>query len=229
MTTPKLQLPETANGQANYLLVNSALATLDQLVMPRVVDKDLSTPPGSPANGALYIVGASPTGAWAGKANNLAWWLTAVGAWTFLAPAVGMAVRVLDEIDSSNLPLIYGYTGAAWAQQNNGGGAPVGRTISGTSGTLVPADAGNIVLCTSGSAVSLSIQIESSGAWPAAAVVTVLQLGAGTVTITDGGGITVNVFSGLTKSLRGQYASASLIRSAADTFALAGMLGGTPA
>ncbi len=103
------------------------------------------------------------------------------------------------------------------------------RTISGTSGTLVPADAGNIVLCTSASAVSLTIQLEATAAWPAASVVTIIQLGTGIVTVTDGSGITVNVFSGLTKALRGQYAQAALARSAADTFALAGLLGGTPA
>lgn len=106
---------------------------------------------------------------------------------------------------------------------------PATRTISGTSGTLVPSDAGNIVLCTSASAVNLSIQLEASGAWPAASVVTVIQLGAGIVTITDGSGITVNVFSGMTKALRGQYAQAALARTAANTFAMAGMLGGTPA
>lgn len=108
-------------------------------------------------------------------------------------------------------------------------GTPTARTISGTSGTLVPADAGNIVLCTSASAVSLTIQLEATAAWPAAAVVTIIQLGAGIVTVTDGSGITVNVFSGLTKALRGQYAQAALARSATDTFALAGLLGGTPA
>lgn len=112
---------------------------------------------------------------------------------------------------------------------NGKAAVPTVRTISGTSGTLVPSDAGNIVLCTNAGAVSLSIQLEASGAWPAAAAVTVIQQGAGTVTISDGSGITVNVFSGLTKSLRGQYAPASLLRTAADTFTLAGTLGGTPA
>lgn len=112
---------------------------------------------------------------------------------------------------------------------NTKAGLPTVRTISGTTGTLVPSDAGNIVVCTSGSAVALSIQLEASGAWAAGSVVTVIQLGAGTVTISDGAGITVNAFSGLTKALRGQYAQAALVRSAADTFALAGMLGGTPA
>ncbi|WP_420902130.1 DUF2793 domain-containing protein [Pseudomonas nitroreducens] len=39
-----------------------------------IVDKDLSTPPGSPADEAAYIVGASPTGAWSGKSTQVAWW-----------------------------------------------------------------------------------------------------------------------------------------------------------
>lgn len=115
------------------------------------------------------------------------------------------------------------------AALNAKAGLPTVRTITGTTGTLVPSDAGNIVLCTSASAVSLSIQFDASGAWPAAAAVTVIQQGAGVVTIADGSGITVNVFSGLTKELRGQYAAASLIRTASDTFTLAGTLGGTPA
>lgn len=103
------------------------------------------------------------------------------------------------------------------------------RTISGTSGTLVPSDAGKLIICTSASAVTLTIQLESGGAWADASAVHILQLGAGRVTVSDGSGITVNVFSGLTKALRGQYASAALIRAAADSFALSGMLGGTPA
>ncbi|WP_395504705.1 DUF2793 domain-containing protein [Ectopseudomonas hydrolytica] len=224
MTTAKLLLTETSNGQANYLNVNAALGALDQLVHQRVVDKDLSTPPSSPVNGASYIIASSPTGAWSGKAGQIAYWLTAVGAWSFLAPGANdrWSVWVSDE------SLDYRWNGSAWIVQSNGS-APSVRTISGTTGTIVPSDAGNIVLCTNSSAVTLSIQLESTGAWPAAAAVTIIQQGTGTVTVADGSGITVNVFSGLEKSLRGQYAPASLIRTAADTFTLAGTLGGTPA
>lgn len=103
------------------------------------------------------------------------------------------------------------------------------RTISGTTGTLVPSDNGAIILCTSSSPVTLTIQAEASAAWADASVVHIIQMGAGIVTVADGSGITVNVFSGLTKALRGQYAQAALVRSAANTFALAGTLGGTPA
>jgi len=119
VTTPKLALPELSPAQASKELThNQALAILDQLAMPRVVDKDLTAPPGSPANGALYIVATGGTGAWAGKDGYLAWWLTSVAAWTFLAPSLGMSVRVMDELDSSNIPKIYGRTASSWVEQS---------------------------------------------------------------------------------------------------------------
>lgn len=98
MTTPKLAMPELSVGQAGKELThNQALAILDQLAQAVVVDKDLATPPGSPANGAMYIVAAAATGAWAGKSGNLAFWLTSVGAWTFAVPVNGWSVWVTDE------------------------------------------------------------------------------------------------------------------------------------
>lgn len=126
MTTPKTGLTETANGQANYLNVNAALNALDQLVQQRVVDKDLTSPPGSPANGAAYIVGASATGAWAGKDGQIAYWLTAVGAWSYLAPGTDdrWKVRVSDE-DAD-----YRWNGTAWAIDSSGGGSFTGGTLT---------------------------------------------------------------------------------------------------
>jgi hypothetical protein len=52
----------------------------------------LATPPASPALGACYIVAASPTGAWAGKAQYLAAFTS--GGWRFIAPVEGMAAYV---------------------------------------------------------------------------------------------------------------------------------------
>lgn len=124
--TPNLLLELLANSPGNQINANTSFSILDQLVMPRVLDKDLSTPPGSPANGAMYIVAASATGAWAGKEKNLAWWLTSVGAWTFLAPALGLAVRVVDELDSNNVPQQYVYDGTAWTIPAGGSGGTGG-------------------------------------------------------------------------------------------------------
>lgn len=103
------------------------------------------------------------------------------------------------------------------------------RTITGTTGTLIPSDAGKVIICTNAAAVTLTVQLEASGAWDDGSVVHILQSGSGVVTVADGSGITVNVYSGLTKAMRGQYGSAALIRTASNTFVLSGTLGGTPA
>jgi hypothetical protein len=98
LTTPKLLLPELVVGQAGKELThNQALAILDQLTQPIVVDKDLAAPPGSPANGSMYIVAAAATGLWVGQSGKLAVWLTTVAAWTFITPANGWSVWVNDE------------------------------------------------------------------------------------------------------------------------------------
>ncbi len=107
MTTTKLGLTETANGQANFLNVNEALAKLDQLVQGAVTDR-LATPPGSPANGSLYIITATATGVWTGRENQLAYWLSSVNAWTYVTPREGMLLHVNDEDE------YYKYTGSAW-------------------------------------------------------------------------------------------------------------------
>ena len=72
----------------------------------KVVDRDLTAPPGSPTTGACYIVAASPTGAWSGKAG----YLTVYDGtqWLFLAPSEGDQARVLDE----NANIVY--DGSAW-------------------------------------------------------------------------------------------------------------------
>ncbi|MGX5220222.1 DUF2793 domain-containing protein [Pseudomonas segetis] len=129
MTTTKLGLTETANGQANYLNVNATFAQLNQIVQALVVDKDLSAPPGSPANEALYIVGSSPTGLWSGKAGQLAYWLTTPGNWTFIVPREGMLVYLADE------DTYYSYSGSAWAVFAGGGASlPAGRSEACTYG-----------------------------------------------------------------------------------------------
>ena len=54
---------------------------------PSVKDRDLATPPGTPAAGDTYIVAAAATGAWAGKETQVALWDGA--AWVFGVPRTG--------------------------------------------------------------------------------------------------------------------------------------------
>ena len=72
----------------------------------------LNTPPGSPTVGDLYVVGTSPTGAWAGKGGYLATW-TAAAAWAFTAPEAGM--RVVDIGDDP--PGFYFRGASAWGAE----------------------------------------------------------------------------------------------------------------
>ncbi|MDZ4193844.1 MAG: DUF2793 domain-containing protein [Pseudomonas sp.] len=66
--------------------LNESINVIDALLQVRVVSVGTNTPPGSPTNGARYIVGTSPTGAWAGQANKLARWLDST--WSFFDAAV---------------------------------------------------------------------------------------------------------------------------------------------
>lgn len=118
MATPKLGLPELASAAANQTLANQTFDRLDQLVQMRVQDKDLAAPPGSPADGAAYIVAAGATGAWSGKSGQIAYWRNAANAWAFLVPANGWIVWVEDEAKR------YSREGGTWAQQASAAAQP---------------------------------------------------------------------------------------------------------
>lgn len=62
---------------------------------------------------------------------------------------------------------------------------------TGTTYTLVSTDAGGIVTMNNASASSLTVPPNSSVAFAVGTVVTIIQLGAGTVTVAAGSGVTV--------------------------------------
>ena len=86
---------------------NESLRALDAIVQLMVLDKDLGVPPGSPVDGARYIVGAAPSGAWAGRGDKVAAWQD--GAWAFYAPRAGWVAWVADE------GRLYVWSGSAWS------------------------------------------------------------------------------------------------------------------
>ncbi|MCJ2090852.1 DUF2793 domain-containing protein [Methylobacterium sp. E-005] len=107
-STPHLGLPLIAASQAQkHVTHNEALGLLDALVQLACLDKDLTAPPPSPAEGDRYLVIASnPGGAWAGLAGQVARY--ADGVWTGMVPRAGWLAYVMDEAD------LYLFDGTAW-------------------------------------------------------------------------------------------------------------------
>lgn len=71
-TTPDLGIPELAQAQATPEITHNEALVLIQALLNGVIDKDLTSPPGSPTEGDAYIVGGSATGAWAGWDDHIA-------------------------------------------------------------------------------------------------------------------------------------------------------------
>lgn len=118
---PKIiTMVSAANGDTYGDGERHQFRTWQALVQPNVKSLALSTPPGSPSNGDTYIVGASPTGAWAGQANSVAYWAVdpqdgpsitpniATGAWEFYTPIAGW------EVFDVNSGLVWRFNGTAW-------------------------------------------------------------------------------------------------------------------
>lgn len=105
--TPLLGLPLVAASQSQkHVTVNQGLTRLDALVQLAAIDQHLTAPPGSPADGDVYIVAGSPTGAWSGWTNRLA--LYSDGAWSSIVPREGWTCFVKDED-----VLLY-FSGSSW-------------------------------------------------------------------------------------------------------------------
>jgi hypothetical protein len=87
------QFPFLAVGQAQKEMThNEALLLIDALLHPSV-QTELQAPPAANTetdNGKSWLIGAAPTGAWAGKAGQIAHWTG--GSWRYLGPKEGMRI-----------------------------------------------------------------------------------------------------------------------------------------
>jgi hypothetical protein len=133
-----LKLPYIAPSQAlKHITHNEALLALDSLVQLAVLDRDLTAPPATPAEGDRYLVGAAATGDWSGKDHQVAAFVS--GSWSFHAPVAGWTAFVADEAGFVT------WTGAAWAPVIGIGGAVpmlgINTAPDGTNRLAVKSDA----------------------------------------------------------------------------------------
>lgn len=106
---PNLGLLVNGNaGEGHYTDLMKQWRGLDGLTMPNAKGYLTNTPPGSPTDGDLYIVGAAPTGAWAAQGGKVTRWSSVENAWEFYAPKNGWVVQ------SNSAREVYRYTGGAW-------------------------------------------------------------------------------------------------------------------
>lgn len=93
-------------------------------------------------------------------------------------------------------------------------------TEAGTTRTLSAVDNQKVIYCTSGSAITIT----TASGLGVGFNCTIIQGGAGKVTLAQGSSTTLSSYSGLLSTM-GQYAVAAVIAPVADTFIASGNLG----
>jgi len=139
--TTRLALPLLQPGQAQKeLFHNEALTLIDLAIQPVVEDVLLDTPPAAPAPGQCWIVGTSPSGAWAGAPQALAGWTE--GGWRFV-PARSGAI-VWNAKDAT----LYQYLDGNWqrAAARVSGVIVNGKQVVGTQGVAISQPTGGSVI-----------------------------------------------------------------------------------
>jgi hypothetical protein len=229
-------LVDGAAAEQHFVNLMAQFRGLDGLIQPHVKDKDLATPPGSPANGDMYIVAASPTGAWASQAGKLARWYvipangsngaSGTSGWQFFTPRIGWFVRVEDELDGGGACKRYSYTGSDWVEEvasGGGGGISLAAVVTEatTSRNLGLSDINTYLRFTNAGASTCTITPQSSVTWTANAEIHIRRAAAADLTLTPGSGVTLNAPNGGTLVMSNAM-SVTLKRVAADEWDVIG-------
>jgi hypothetical protein len=117
--SPDFGIPYVAAQQAQPEVTHNEAIAVMQALMKGVVNMTTATPPGSPTDGDAYVIAASPTGAWAGRAGAIAVYVG--NAWRFIpgntsaGSAIAMGarhegMRVYNQADDRT----WIWSGAAW-------------------------------------------------------------------------------------------------------------------
>lgn len=192
--TPNAGIPYVTQGTLDPAAgLNLALNVIDALLQTAVIEIGRNTPPVSPSDGDLYIVGVG-TGDWTGQDDNLARFVADGAFWQFFT--AGVQVHLVINREDSGL---YSYNGssasAGWQPAVAGGGvgstaeAPV-VTETGTSRSATAAQAGDYTRFTNASAKTYTFN--DSAGFTKGQEFHGRNVGAADLTLTEAGGMTIN-------------------------------------
>lgn len=198
MATPVLGLTELVSAQAlPEVTVNENARWLEFFAGgAKILDRNLATPPGSPADGDTYLVATSGTGAWSGQDGKIAQYIST--AWAFKTAKEGMLLYVADE------DIRISYDGSTWAalaaaptltmaSAVSQSGTPVTNSVGFLGSpqiadqddyTLALADSGGHYYHVSGTGHTLTIPANASVAFPIGTVIAIVnENGGGNITL----------------------------------------------
>ena len=133
------------------------------------------------------------------------------------SPERGLLTFLEQDASGNTINKFEYWNGSAWTSVNS---ITETNAQTGTTYTLALSDRDKIIELNNSASVSLVVPLNSSVPFPVGSNITILQSGAGQVTVSGAGGVTVNSNPGL--KLSGQWAAATLIKRATDTWVLLG-------
>lgn len=136
--------------------------------------------------------------------------------------ADGLVTAASGNLTSTNLNDALAELQADIDSKADGSGVLTINSQTGTTYTLVLADAGKYIRLSNSSPITLTVPPNSDVAFSVGTTIHMRQAGAGTVTVTEGSGVTINTLE--TKSLAGNGATASITKVDTNVWDLYGNL-----
>ncbi len=224
MATPIMNLPEWLAAQASpWITVMTALTRLEAYGQSVIVcvDTTLNTPPVSPSPGDCYFIAATATGAWASHDSEVT--VYTGSSWEFLAPREGWFIYDLNLSNTFQVNDTGGLNPLAFASLD---ALTTLDVITTTLGTYVPTVSnGNkqYIVNNSSSVNTFELPSDATQNFPVGTALTFEQGGTGVSEITAGSGASINARGGALE-FAGQYAVATAVKKAANTWTVTGDL-----